>query len=452
MMAWHRLTFQKLLITALAGSALIMQGSAFSQSTTPPDMPNPRVGMCSARLGSKLFLIGGSPSQLQNMQGVQSLQSLQGSSIVDAFDFSSMAWDEKVAPLNTPRAFATAVSLDDSIYVMGGVDNHGRILNSVEVYDESKNEWHYAPSMLKEREGAAAVVYGDTILVFGGGSRTGVLLTLVEAYSPSKPIWIAFDSTIFGRAFHYAVKVGRSIYLFGGIGGLGPLGTSLGPFGIIERYTPATGSDEMRLSWGHPRTYFGVVDRNDSVYAISGYGSGENLQDYFYQDIDLLNFGVFGDEGEHETRAMLTRTQVRAGFVADQDAKGTIYLFGGLSPGYKSGRVPTPTVDTISSVVTGLTSVVDQPDANPKTFNLSQNYPNPFNPTTVIGYQLAVNSFVTLKIYDMLGREVKTLVDRRENPGDYSVSFDGTNLPSGPYIYRLETETGSIYRKMVLIK
>jgi hypothetical protein len=81
-------------------------------------------------------------------------------------------------------------------------------------------------------------------------------------------------------------------------------------------------------------------------------------------------------------------------------------------------------------------------EETPTTFALEQNYPNPFNPSTVIGYQLSVNGFVSLKVFDMLGREVASLVEKQEmEEGEYDFSFDGSNLPSGVYCYRLTVET-----------
>jgi hypothetical protein len=73
----------------------------------------------------------------------------------------------------------------------------------------------------------------------------------------------------------------------------------------------------------------------------------------------------------------------------------------------------------------------------PDHYNLAQNYPNPFNPVTTIRYQLPVNSHVTLKVFDVLGREVATLVNENKNSGSYEVEFDGSKLPSGVYFYRL---------------
>jgi hypothetical protein len=88
----------------------------------------------------------------------------------------------------------------------------------------------------------------------------------------------------------------------------------------------------------------------------------------------------------------------------------------------------------------------------PTEFRLSQNYPNPFNPNTVIGYQLPVSSNVTLKIYDVLGNEVATLVDEYKPAGKYEVEFDASSLTSGVYFYTLRTENFFQTNKMILMK
>ncbi|MFQ3599171.1 MAG: T9SS type A sorting domain-containing protein [Chloroherpetonaceae bacterium] len=96
----------------------------------------------------------------------------------------------------------------------------------------------------------------------------------------------------------------------------------------------------------------------------------------------------------------------------------------------------------------------------PKTFELSQNYPNPFNPTTVINYQLPTASNVSLKIYDVLGKEVATLVNGRQEAGSYNFNFNASNLSSGVYFYRLQASatngaSGSNFvqtKKMMLVK
>ena len=98
--------------------------------------------------------------------------------------------------------------------------------------------------------------------------------------------------------------------------------------------------------------------------------------------------------------------------------------------------------------------VVDVEDdvSSPLNFQLNQNYPNPFNPSTVISWQLAVRSFVTLKIYDVLGNEVAVLVNEEKPAGNYKIDFKGNNLASGIYFYTLRAGSFVQSRKMILLK
>jgi hypothetical protein len=91
----------------------------------------------------------------------------------------------------------------------------------------------------------------------------------------------------------------------------------------------------------------------------------------------------------------------------------------------------------------------------PATYELFQNYPNPFNPTTVISYQLSAISTVSLRIYDIIGREVVSLVNEQQEPGGYQVIFDARKFSSGVYIYRLiardEQNNQHVYQKKMLM-
>lgn len=87
-----------------------------------------------------------------------------------------------------------------------------------------------------------------------------------------------------------------------------------------------------------------------------------------------------------------------------------------------------------------------------KDFNLEQNYPNPFNPNTKIYFSIPKSGQIFLNVYDMLGREVKTLINEKLSAGEYEIDFNGTNIPSGVYYYSLKSEDYIKVKKMVLIK
>jgi len=96
--------------------------------------------------------------------------------------------------------------------------------------------------------------------------------------------------------------------------------------------------------------------------------------------------------------------------------------------------------------------IASESNGTPKYYELNQNYPNPFNPTSIINYQLAGESHVLLIVYDILGKEVVNLVNEHQPAGYYMVSFDGTNLSSGVYIYRIVAGDYTNSKKMLLIK
>jgi hypothetical protein len=97
-------------------------------------------------------------------------------------------------------------------------------------------------------------------------------------------------------------------------------------------------------------------------------------------------------------------------------------------------------------------TAVEKEEGLPSSYYLSQNYPNPFNPTTSISFSLPEAGFVTLKVYDVLGKEVANLLSEQKDAGNYKVNFDASKLCTGVYVYRLSTANSSISKKMMLIK
>jgi hypothetical protein len=103
----------------------------------------------------------------------------------------------------------------------------------------------------------------------------------------------------------------------------------------------------------------------------------------------------------------------------------------------------------VSFPATGVRTTVE---LRPSTFNLGQNYPNPFNPSTVIRFDLPSRSFMTLKVYDMVGREITTLVNGLKEAGTHEIKFDASGLPSGVYLYRITADKFVETKKLVLLK
>ena len=102
---------------------------------------------------------------------------------------------------------------------------------------------------------------------------------------------------------------------------------------------------------------------------------------------------------------------------------------------------------TVNSVVTEV-----EDELNLYSFSLDQNYPNPFNPSTTIKFNLAKAGFATLKLYDVLGKEVASMLNSELEAGSHQVSFDASNLPSGTYFYTLTSGSFTETRKMMFLK
>ncbi|GAB5520007.1 MAG: hypothetical protein RhofKO_22580 [Rhodothermales bacterium] len=185
----------------------------------------------------------------------------------------------------------------------------------------------------------------------------------------------------------------------------------------LDTGLPAGGTPEVRSI---------AFDSNEVFYAaVWGFG--------VYSSDDVENFGAnpFG-------QLMLKGTQITDLIINP--------VTGGLLLASQDAGI-------VSSEDTSTRVSVDEPDAElPTEIALEQNYPNPFNPVTTIGYSLPQSSAVRIVVYDALGRVVQTLVDGTQPAGTHTVTFDAANLPSGVYLYRLETPAQNITRQLTLMK
>ena len=135
------------------------------------------------------------------------------------------------------------------------------------------------------------------------------------------------------------------------------------------------------------------------------------------------------------------------GIAVGVDQNGNTYVAGNSTP-----NDATTGQDIVTFKYSSTTDVRLSQDGNPADFRLEQNYPNPFNPTTEIRYQTSEVSHVTLKVFDVVGREVATLVNENLNAGSYAAKFTGNNFASGVYFYKLQAGSFVSTKKMILTK
>jgi hypothetical protein len=141
-----------------------------------------------------------------------------------------------------------------------------------------------------------------------------------------------------------------------------------------------------------------------------------------------------------------------------QLARTALAAMRALSPNARITKLASKLVESaeapnaVSTSMSRSISEVKAMESLPKKFALEQNYPNPFNPTTTIRFAIPQNEHVTLKVYDLLGREVATLVNEARNAGSYDEIFDASKHASGMYIYKLQAGNFTASRKFVLMK
>ncbi len=186
---------------------------------------------------------------------------------------------------------------------------------------------------------------------------------------------------------------------------------------------------------------------NQAEYKLSG---AVKTISYQHSDSDVLIAGNFG-----VTETDVDITYPSAGDWYDffegsshsvNSTENTLTLGPGEFKIFTTREFPTPEAGLLTA------NEKESDSGIPSNYVLSQNYPNPFNPSTVISYHIPKSSAVSLKVFDMLGREVATLVNGKKAPGSYTVNFDAQALSSGMYIYQLQAGDKVLTQKMMLIK
>jgi hypothetical protein len=325
--------------------------------------------------------------------------------------------------MNTGRESHTATLLGNGKVLVTGGSNGSNSITSSELYDPSLGTWKTTGALNTGRQYHTATLLGNGKVLVTGGSNIGSnSITSSELYDPSLGTWTNTGALNTARNQHTATLLGNGKVLVTGGYNNGSYLTSSELYGeetgtaLPVELTSFSGkalSGNVVLSWTtateNNNAGFDVERSSDkSLFAKVGFvkGNGTTTQSHAYAFTDNAASGKFFYR--------LKQT--------DFDGKFEY----------------SPTIEVTAGT--------------PKAFALSQNYPNPFNPATVISYQLPVSSQITLKVYDVLGREVVTLVNEPKAAGNYTATFDASKFSSGIYFYRLQAGSFIQTKKMVLVK
>ncbi len=185
-------------------------------------------------------------------------------------------------------------------------------------------------------------------------------------------------------------------------------------------------------------------------YQLSPVGS-----DGLFIVVYMFSNGSYNGAGSIEiTNATSTYTQFSVPIdysTSEQADSASIWIFvGGDTTGEGGNAGSFALIDDLE--FTGTVGVNDHVTNTVQTFELSQNYPNPFNPSTTISFNLGKSSFVSLKVYNVLGNEVANLVEGYQSAGEHTINFNAENLSSGIYFYKLTSGSLSEIKKMTFLK
>lgn len=359
--------------------------------------------------------------------------------------YNNSGIEEWVARYNGPgnsSDFAQALSVDGSgnVYVTG---SSGSDYATIKYNSSGTEQW------VARYPGDAysiAVDESGNVYVTGSSFGSGTFLdyATIKYNSSGVEQWVSrYDGP--GNDLDIATKIAvhptGNIYVTGQSAGSGTswdyATVKYNSFGVeqwVARYNGPGSNEDI------PNDL--LVDELGDVYVTGSSWNGSTLSSSDYATIKYDSSGVEkwivryngSDNGADHANALAI------------DEAGHVYVTG-------FSRVSTSTYAYTTIKYSQSVTSVDDPNTNlPERFILTQNYPNPFNPSTVISYQLPLSGSVTLKVYDLLGREVATLVNEEKPAGSYEVEFNAAGLSSGIYFYTISAGNFIETKKMVLMR
>jgi len=371
------------------------------------------------------------------------------------------------------------------VYIFGGYsDSLQQAVDWIQEYDVEKDSWRIVGHMKQPRQQFVADLWKDTVLFFGGTVDSSKEKNTMESWDfvPFSPTKVVDDNTNFGRAFSTGHIINDDLYIIGGT----PSGISSYQLPYITAYNLTTKQTTIKFDFtseDKPRNRSTFIV-GDNIYIFGGFTNGvtEKIQKFNIASQKLYDLTerlitargdaaaiynptykkgyIIGGRNENSAALSSVESVIIKGdgtLKIEETAslnyprtnlmvvnyRGAVAVFGGKDP---KGKV-VPYVE----ILIGETVPVDN-ESIPTSFVLEQNYPNPFNPETFINFHLPTTSNVQLKVYDILGNEIATLVNEIKQPGVYNVKFNAEKLPSGVYIYKLQAGKYLATKKMMLIK
>ena len=397
-----------------------------------PAYPDGCVGIASNWLGDTLYVAGGSANSFPSMD-------------VYRYSITSDSWSTGVS-MPVEKSVGSLVKCGNALYYIGGSNGFGTPTANTLRYRVGLG-WDEVAPIPTPVEGNAGACWGDSVIycIMGGWTQ---YYRSVQIYRPSTDTWSRGSDSVpsgAGRRTFAGGIVGNKIYAASGWSGAARKDMYIGTIGANgNTITWALGPQVPCRGTGMSRS--GGVGIDGHFYVIAG----QTFPDPQQQD-SIFIFNT--TSGTWQTPLSGRGTGAAAnywGVVSAKDIGGKINIF---IPGGSITGATTFGLYVARSGGCDLTTGISNLNLEiPNEYSLSQNYPNPFNPATKINFSIPVNGLVTLKIYNVLGKEVMTLINEHKPAGNYGAEFNGANLSSGIYFFRMETGEFVDVKRMMLIK
>ncbi|MBN1633835.1 MAG: choice-of-anchor J domain-containing protein [Ignavibacteria bacterium] len=383
--------------------------------------------------GDTLYVVGGSTAG-------------SGSTTVRRYNIHSNTMAPDGVPIPESKAGHSFTKCGDALYLIGGGASVSTGGTTCYKYTPSTGTWTSISPMPVGRSGHNAVNWGDSVIFVVGGAWSSYS-TIVYAYRPATNTWITSTALPAGTARRSAAcgLDNGKIFLSCGYSGAFRNDLVIGTIGAnASTITWATGPIVPFLGGKTGTSRPGGTAVNGKFYMITGETTPAPYPHdtiYVFDANTNTWSNIKGGRGGQASSNYWSSVSYK--IMSSGNIK--IFIPGGSITG---GIGQLCCLQVPACTITGIENNAEIP----ADYQLSQNYPNPFNPTTKISYAIPKAGFVTLKIYDMLGREVANLVNTERQAGTYIVDFDASNLSSGIYFYRISVNEFTDIKKMTLLK
>jgi len=410
----RRMIFHTVLVVSFYCN-LQSQTDSLGRWFTRASLPTPRQEIPHAVLHGRIYVPGGLAAG-----GI-------GSTAVEVFDPTTNSWT-MIAPLPEPLHHLGFAAVNGRLFTTGGyAGNTFTPTDRVYEYLPDSNLWRQKASMPAARGAHVALALDGKIYAIGGVEAGVGVSSRNDEYDPIANTWRTLTSMPTAREHLAGAVIDSLIYVVGGRVGSSNRNT-------LEAYSPATNTWYTRASMPTARGGLAAAALNGRMYVFGGEIPGVYAQNEEY------------NPATNTWRTMAPMPTPRHGIGA-ASVGDSIFIIGG-APVQGFGVTDVNEVFTLAP----LTGVHEHRSSAPSSFLLYQNFPNPFNASTVIRYQVPAASYVTLRVYNIPGQEVATLVNEAKQPAAYEVTWDAGNLPSGMYVYRLTSREYVATKKMLLLK